>query len=206
MKLYFAPGTCSLSPHIVLQELGLPYDLVRVNNRTKRMSDGGDFRTVNPKGYVAALMLDDGAVLTEGPAIVQFLADLKPDSGLAPASGTRERVRLQEWLNFITAELHAGAAPLFRRDFPSAVHDDVRDRLRRRIEFTASALSGRDYLSGAGFTVADAYLFTVLGWMEGFSINLAQWPAVVDFIARVARRPSVTAALLREAAIPPVEM
>ena len=121
MKLYFAPGTCSLSPHIVLQELGLPYGLVRVDNRSKRLSDGGDFLAVNPKGYVAALRLDTGEVLTEGPALVQYLADLKPEAGLAPPNGTLERVRLQEWLSVVGSEIHAGAAPLFDKDLPDSV-------------------------------------------------------------------------------------
>lgn len=133
MNLYFAPDTCSFSPHIVLQELGLPYDLVRVNNRTKRTSEDGDFLAVNPKGYVAALQLESGEVLTEGPALVQYLADLKPKAGLAPANGTLERVRLQEWLNFITSEVHAGSALLFNKDLPEAVQDLFKARLFKRL-------------------------------------------------------------------------
>lgn len=205
MKLYFAPDTCSLSPHIVLQALGLPYELVRVNNRTKRTSGGEDFLAINPKGYVAALELDTGEVLTEGPAIVQYLADLKPEAGLAPAAGTLARVRLQEWLNFITSEVHAGSSPLFNRALPEEALVIFRDRLFRRLDFIEVNLAPRDYLVGDGFTVADAYLFTVLGWMKGFSIDLDRWPAIALYKQQIDARASVRAALAREAEIPPVE-
>jgi glutathione S-transferase len=205
MKLYFTPATCSFSPHIVLQELGLPYKLVRVNNRTKRTSEGGDFLAVNPKGYVAALMLGSNEVLTEGPAIIQFLADLKPASGLAPANGTLARVRLQEWLNFITSEVHAGSSPLFNKDLPEDVTEIFRHRLFRRFDVIASHLASQDYLMGNVFMVADAYLFTVLGWMKIFSIDLDRWPTIAGYMQRIGARPSVEAALAREAEIPPVE-
>lgn len=205
MKLYFAPDTCSLSPHIVLQELGLPYELVRVNNRTKRTSAGENFLALNPKGYVAALRLDTGEVLTEGPAIVQYLADLKPEAGLAPAAGTLGRVRLQEWLNFITSEVHAGSSPLFNRALPEDVQDIFRQRLFRRLDFIEVNLASRDYLMGSRFTVADAYLFTVLGWMKGFSIDLDRWPAIAHYEQRIDARASVQTALVRDAEIPPVE-
>jgi glutathione S-transferase len=205
MKLYFAPDTCSFSPHIVLQELGLPYELVRVNNRTKRTSQEGDFLTVNPKGYVAAMMLDTGEVLTEGPAIVQYLADLKPESGLAPANGTLARVRLQEWLNFITSEVHAGSSPLFNRDLPEEVQEIFKTKMFRRFDIVASHLAARDYLMCDAFTVADAYLFTVLGWMKVFAINFDSWPTIAGYMQRIGARPSVKAALAREAEIPPVE-
>lgn len=205
MKLYFAPDTCSLSPHIVLQELGLPYELVRVNNRTKRTSAGEDFLAINPKGYVAALELDTGEVLTEGPAIVQYLADLKPEAGLAPAAGTLARVRLQEWLNFITSEVHAGSSPLFNRALPEEALAIFRDRLFRRLGFIEVSLASRDYLVGDGFTVADAYLFTVLGWMKGFSIDLDRWPAMARYTQRIGARASVQTALAREAETAPVK-
>jgi glutathione S-transferase len=205
MKLYFAPDTCSLSPHIVLQELGMPYELVRVNNRTKRTSTGEDFLAVNPKGYVAALELETGEVLTEGPAIVQYLADLMPKAGLASAAGTLARVRLQEWLNFITSEVHAGSSPLFNRALPEEALVIFRDRLFRRLDFIEVNLASRDYLVGDGFTVADAYLFTVLGWMKGFSIDLDRWPATARYMLRIGARASVQSALAREAEIPPVE-
>ncbi|AWB22225.1 glutathione transferase GstA [Methylobacterium currus] len=205
MKLYFAPDTCSLSPHIVLQELGLPYDLVRVDNRTKRTSDGGDFLSINPKGYVAALVLDGGEILTEGPAILQYLADLEPSSGLAPPSGSLDRVRLQEWLNFITSEIHAGPSPLFDRTLPEFVQDALKARLSRRLAVIEAQLANRPYLMGARFTVADAYLFAVLGWMPVFSIALDRWPALPCYIERIRARPSVMRALAREREIAPVE-
>lgn len=205
MKLYFAPDTCSFSPHIVLQELSLPYELVRVNNRTKRTSEGGDFLTINPKGYVAALVLDNGEVLTEGPALVQYLADLKPEADLAPANGTLARVRLQEWLNFITSEIHSGSAPLFNKELPELVQDIFKTRLLKRFDLIQTTLEKQDYLTGDSFTVADAYLFTVLGWMPGFSIDLDRWPNITAYIQRIADRPSVASAHAREAEIPPVE-
>lgn len=205
MKLYFAPDTCSFSPHIVLQELELPYDLVRVNNRTKRTSEGGDFLAVNPKGYVAALSLDNGEVLTEGAVIVQYLADLKPATGLAPPNGTLERVRLQEWLNFITSEIHAGSSPLFNKELPDAVQGIFKARLFRRFDLIEAHLVKRTYLAGDGFTVADAYLFTVLGWMKVFSISLSGWPQIAAYAERIGARPSVAVALEREAGIPSVE-
>jgi glutathione S-transferase len=204
MKFFFAPDTCSFSPHIVLQELGLPYDLVRVNNRTKRTSEGGDFLAVNPKGYVAALQLENGEVLTEGPALVQYLADLKPEAGLAPANGTLERVRLQEWLNFITSEIHGGSALLFNKDLPEAVQNLFKARLFKRFDLIESTLNKTPYLMGGSFTVADAYLFTVLGWMPGFAIDLGRWPNIPPYTQRIEVRASVAAARIREAEIPPV--
>lgn len=199
MKLYYAPDTCSLSPHIVLHELGLPVTLVRVDNRTKTTADGGDFLAINPKGYVAALQLDDGRVVTEGAVIVQVLADLKPEAGLAPANGTWERVRLQEWLNFITSEIHAGISPLFNSGLPEEAKTILRDKLFRRLAFVENALQGQDYLLEGGFSVADAYLFTVLGWTRFFAIDLGRWPAIAAYMQRIGARPSVAAALAAEA-------
>lgn len=200
MKLYFAPDTCSLSPHIVLRELDLPFELIRVNNRTKRSADGGDFYRVNPKGYVAALMLDDGQVITEGTAIVQYLADLRPEAGLAPPNATFERVRLQEWLNFITGEIHAGSSPLFNSTLPEEVKTLFRDKLRRRLDFVAQTLDEQAFLLGEAFSVADAYLFTVLRWMEQFSIDLKYWPSITRYMSLISQRRSVQAALAAEAA------
>ena len=200
MKLYFAPDTCSLSPHIVLCELGLPFELIRVNNRTKRSADGRDFFQVNPKGYVAALMLDDGQVITEGAAIVQYLADLAPETALAPPCGSFERVRLQEWLNFITSEIHSGSSPLFNTTLPEAAKTLFRDKLRRRLDYVARTLDEQPFLLGKGFSVADAYLFTVLRWMAPFSIELKYWPSLTRFMALIAQRKSVEAALAAEAA------
>ena len=200
MKLYYAPHTCSLSPHIVLRELGLPFDLVEVDNRTKLTADGRDFRTINPKGYVAALELDDGQVLTEGPAIIQYLADLDPESGLAPRAGTWERVRLQEWLNFVATEIHAGSAPLFNAALPEEALACFRARLSRRFDLLQDVLDRQEYLAGASFSVADAYLFTVLGWCRFFSIDLGHWAALQAYVQRVGARPAVLAALRAEAA------
>jgi glutathione S-transferase len=200
MKLYFAPDACSLSPHIVLRELDLPFELIRVNNRTKRSADGGDFYQVNPKGYVAALMLDDGKVITEGAAIVQYLADLRPEAALVPRNATFERVRLQEWLNFITSEIHAGSSPLFNSTLPEEVKTRFRDTLRRRLDFVAQTLDEQAFLLGEAFSVADAYLFTVLRWMEQFSIDLKYWPSITRYMSLISQRRSVQTALAAEAA------
>ena len=200
MKLYFAPDACSLSPHIVLRELDLPFELIRVNNRTKRSADGGDFYRVNPKGYVAALMLDDGKVITEGAAIVQYLADLRPEAALAPPNATFERVRLQEWLNFITSEIHAGSSPLFNSTLPEEVKTRFRDTLRHRLDFVAQTLDEQAFLLGEAFSVADAYLFTVLRWMEQFSIDLKYWPSITRYMSLISQRRSVQTALAAEAA------
>lgn len=199
MKLYFAPGTCSLSPHIVLRELALPFELVRVDSRTKQTADGRDFLAINPKGYVAALELRDGQVLTEGPAIVQYLADLKPQAALAPPPGSWERVRLQEMLNFISAEIHAGLAPLFNAAIPQQVKTIFEDKLARRLAQLETTLARQDYLLGSRFGVADAYLFTVLRWTALFAIDLAQWPAIAGYMQRIAARATVIAALAAEA-------
>ena len=205
MKLYFAPDTCSLSPHIVLRELGIPFELVRVNNKTKRTADGRDFLAINPKGYVAALVTDGGEVLTEGPAIVQFLADLRPELGLAPPNGSWPRIRLQEWLNFITSEIHAGSSPLFNQDIPAEVRAIFETKLFRRFDAIEEVLATRPYLMGETFTVADAYLYTVLGWMRFFSIDLGRWPATAFYVQRIGNRPAVQAALSEEAQISAVD-
>lgn len=203
MKLYFAPNACSLSPHIVLRELGLPFELVRVNNKTKQTSEGRSLLEVNPKGYVAALVLDNGEVLTEGPAILQYLADLKPEAKLAPPNGTWERVRLQEMLNFITAEIHAGCSPLFNSDIPQGVKDIIKEKLYKRLDNLAATLSCKDYLLGE-FGVADAYLYTVLSWLPHFSIDIKRWPALARFMDHIGARTTVKAALAAEEATPAV--
>lgn len=199
MKLYYAPDTCSLSPHIVLRELELEFELVKVDNRSKLTADGRDFRTINPKGYVAALELDDGQILTEGPAIVQYLADSKPEKGLAPPAGSWARVRLQEWLNLITSEIHAGSAPLFNATLPEDVKAIFREKLFRQFDLLAAALNEKTYLTGSTFSVADAYLFTVLGWCKFFSFDLQRWPALSAYMEMISARPAVQAALLAEA-------
>lgn len=194
MKLYYAPHTCSLSPLIVLSELGLSHELIKVDNQSKHTADGRDFRAINPKGYVAALELENGEILTEGPAIIQYLADLKQEAALAPPAGSWERVRLQEMLNFITSEIHAGVAPLFNTELPEAAQTIFRERLFRRISLLESTLRQRPYLMGATFTVADAYLYTVLGWFQFFAIDLNEWPALASYHASLANRPSIQAA------------
>jgi len=194
MKLYFAPRTCSLSPAIILHELALPHQMLRVDNATKRTADGRDFLAINPKGYVAALELDNGTVLTEGPVIVQYLADLSPAAGLAPPVGSWERLRLQEWLNFISSELHAGVAPLFNHGLPDAVRAHFRARIELRMKVIESTLQRQPYLAGGNFSVADAFLYTVLAWFAWFDLPLAAWPAVAAWHASVAARPAVQAA------------
>ncbi len=198
MKLYFAPETCSLSPHIILRELGLPFELVKVNNKTKITAMGEDFLVINPKGYVAALQLEGGQVLTEGVAIVQYLADLKPEMGLVPVNGTWERVRLQEWLGFISSEIHSGMSPLFNAGIPKDVKDIFKGKLYKRFDLIEQTLAKENYLLGESFSVADAYLFTVLRWVRFFAIDLSPWAAIVKYMDRINVRPTVIAALAAE--------
>jgi glutathione S-transferase len=200
MKLYYAPSTCSLSPHIVLCELAAPFVLVRVDNRRKVTEDGRDFLTINPKGYVAALELNDGHILTEGPAILLYLADLDPQKNLAPAVGSWERIRLQEWLAFINSEIHAGLAPLFNTALPEAAKVIFREKIFKRFDYLESSLERDHHLMGEHFSVADAYLFTVLGWCRFFDIGLDPWPALAAYVERVGARPAVQAALDAESA------
>jgi len=201
MKLYYAPGACSLSPHIVSREAGIPVELKKVNLKDKVVEGGGDFLKLNSKGYVPTLELDNGQVLTEGPAIVQYLADQKPESGLAPKAGSFERYRLQEWLNFITTEIHKGFSPLFKPNTPDEYKKIVRDNLAGRFEWLNQQLAGKEHLMGKTFTVADAYLFTVLTWTKPLHIDLAKWPNVAAFVARVAARPKVKEAMKAEGLI-----
>jgi len=198
MKLYYSPGACSLSPHIVLREAGLSFDLVKKDLHSQTLEDGSDYRTINPKGYVPALVLDDGQVLTEGPAIVQYLADQVPGKKLAPPAGTLERVRLQEWLNYITSELHKTFSPLFNKQASEDWKAAARALLDRRIDYVAKALEGRNYLMGDTFTVADCYLFTVLNWAAWVKVDLSRWPGASEYLKRVAARPAVQAALQAE--------
>jgi len=201
MKLYHKPGACSLSPHIVLREAGLAFELERVDLASKKTGSGGDYLGVNPKGYVPALALDDGQLLTEGPAIVQYLADLAPEKHLAPPAGTMARVRLQEWLNFIASELHKGFSPLYNPRAPEEWKGVARELLAKRIALVAERLTGRDYLMGDDFTVADAYLFTVLNWAGFAQVDLSPGPVLGAYQARVAARPAVRAALQAEGLI-----
>lgn len=201
MKLYYSPGACSLSPHIVSREAGIPLELKKVNLKEKQVDGGGDYRKVNGKGYVPALELDDGQVLTEGPAIVQYLADQKPGSGLAPRAGTLERYQLQGWLNFVTAEIHKQFSPIFKPNTPEEYKTIARENLAGRFEWLNEQLAGKDYLMGKAFTVADAYLFVVLNWSKRVQIDLAKWPNVSAFVARVAARPKVKEAMKAEGLI-----
>ena len=198
MKLYYAPGACSLSPHIVARELGIPFELKKVNNKDKTIEGGGDYWKINARGYVPALELDDGQVLTEGPAIVQYLADRKPEAGLAPKAGSLERYRLQEWLNFLTAEIHKQFSPLFKPNTPDEYKKIAKENIATRFDWLEGQLAGKDYLMGKQFTVADAYLFVLLNWTKFQSIDLAKWPNLAAFHQRVGARPKVQEALQAE--------
>jgi glutathione S-transferase len=198
MKLYYSPGACSLSPHIAFREAGLPVTLVKANTKTHQLDDGTDFYTINARGYVPVLELDDGVRLTEGPAIVQYLADRSPASGLAPAAGTIERYRLQEWLNFITSELHKQFSPLFAANTPAEYKEILKEKIAKRFDWLSGELKGKDYLMGKQFTVADGYLYTILRWTNFVGIDLAKWPVLAAYDARVAARPKVQEALIAE--------
>lgn len=197
MKLFYSPGACSLSPHIVARELGLDVELARVNTKTKTVATEGDFWKINPKGYVPALQIN-GEVLTEGPAIVQYLGDQKPDANLVPKAGSLERYRLQEMLNYITAEIHKTYSPLFYPTTPEETKTERREYLRKRYKLLDERLAGRDYLFGDQFTVADAYLFTVTTWAHGVKVDLSDMPNLLAFQKRVLARPAVQAAMKEE--------
>jgi glutathione S-transferase len=198
MKLYFSPGACSLSPHIVALELGLPLELVKVDTKSKKTAGGGDYLAINPKGYVPAIQLDNGEVVTEGPTIVQYLADQKPAAGLAPPVGTFERVRLQETLGYINSEIHKAYSPLFNPATPQETRDDRLAYLKKRYALLDKRLATQPYLLGDQFSVADAYLFTVTNWAPHVKLDLADFPNIQAFQARVATRPAVQAALAAE--------
>lgn len=201
MKLYYSPGACSLSPHIVLYEAGVHFEIEKVNFGTKETDTGADYNAINPKGYVPALEMNNGQLLTEGAAIVQYIADLAPEKKLAPPAGTLERYRLQEWLNYIATEIHKGFGPLFNPVTPEEMKIAVKERLARRIGYVAENLVGKDYLLGKSFTVADAYLFTVLGWSPMLHFDLSPWPVLTTYQDRVAARPAVKAAMKAEGLI-----
>ena len=201
MKLYYAPGACSLSPHIVARELGIALELKKVNTKDKTIEGGGDYWKVNPRGYVPALELDNGQVLTEGPAIVQYLADQKPDAGLAPKAGSFERYRLQEWLNFLTSEIHKTFSPLFKPNTPEEYKKIAKENLAGRFDWLDKQLAGKEYLAGS-FSVADAYLFVLLNWTKPTQIDLSRWPNLVAFQKRVGSRPKVKEALQAEGLLP----
>jgi glutathione S-transferase len=198
MKLYYAKGACSLSPHIVLLEAGLPYTLEKVDMGSKKTDQGVDYLTVNSKGAVPALQLDDGKVLTEGPAVIQYLADLKPDSGLAPRAGSFERYQLMEILNYITSEVHKGFSPLFNPASSDELKSSAKAGLGKRFDWLTAFLGNKNYLMGSTFTVADAYLFTILSWTAHVGIDLGKWPVLSAYHSRIAQRPKVQAALREE--------
>jgi glutathione S-transferase len=198
MKLYYSPGACSLSPHIVAQEAGIPLTLVKVDTATKKLADGSDYLAINPKGYVPALQLDNGELLTEGPTVVQYLADRKPEAKLVPAAGTFERYRVQEALGYINSEIHKTYTPLFNPATTPELRKDREDYLRKRFGLLEKQLAKGPYLFGAQFTVADAYLFTVTNWANFIKLDLSQFPNLMAFQSRVAERPGVNAALVAE--------
>ncbi len=201
MKLYLSPGACSLSPHIALREAGLPFEAVKTDLRSHKLSDGSDFYAINPDGYVPVLELDNGDRLTEGPAIVQYIADQAPAKHLAPANGTFARYQLQSLLNFITTELHKSFGPLFNPATPDEVKQGAKDKIAKRFESVVHKLGAKPYLMGDQFTVADGYLFVMLTWAGGVGIPLDKWPTLVGYKERVAKRPGVAAALEAEAAL-----
>jgi glutathione S-transferase len=198
VKLYFSPGACSLSPHIVLRELGIPFQSEAVDLKAKKTKSGADYRQINPKGQVPALEMDDGEILTEGAVIVQYLADRKPEAKLAPPAGSAERYRLQEWLTYIATEIHKGMGPMFNAKASDEWKQIVRENLSARFDFLSNALKGKDYLMGS-FSVADAYLYTILSWTGYAKMDLAKWPVLKAYVERVAARPAVRATLEAEA-------
>jgi glutathione S-transferase len=198
MKLYYSPGACSLSPHIALLEAGLPYDLVKVDLRAKRLENGDDFLKVNPKGQVPVLGLENGELVTEGPVVVQLIADRAAAKNLAPARDSSERYKFLEWLNFITSELHKNFSPLFQPAIPDDVKTFFKDRLLAKFKYIDGQLAGRDYLMGKHFTVADGYLFVMLTWADRLKLDLSGLSHLQAYKARIAARPKVQEALTKE--------
>jgi glutathione S-transferase len=201
MNLYYFPGACSLAAHIVLREGGFAFDLEKVDLATGKTESGADFRAINPKGYVPALVLDDGRLLSEAQVILQYLADQKPDSSLAPPAGSMERYRLMEWLAFIATEVHKGFGPLWNPATPEATRQAALAMLSKRFDFLAAELAGKEWLMGNRFTVADAYLCTVLGWTAFHKVDLAPWPVLAAYLARASSRPAAQAAMQAEGLI-----
>lgn len=201
MKLYFSPGACSMAPHIVLREAKFTFDLEKVDLAKKQTEGGKDYNQINPKGYVPAIRLDDGQILTEVAVILQYLADQKPEAGLAPKPQTMERYRLMEWLNFLTSELHKQIGPLFNPKVTGEWKESQLNLLNKRLDYLAQRLDGKHYLTGDKFTVADAYLFTVLNWTTFLKFDLGKWPVLKDYMVRVAARPAVQETLKAEGLI-----
>lgn len=201
MKLYYSPGACSLASHIALHETGLPFEIEKFNGATLKTESGEDFLKINPKGYVPTLKLNDDNILTEGAAILQYIADQNPGSGLAPKAGTLERYRLQEWLTYIGTEVHKSFSPLFNKAVAEEVKNYARDLLAKRLAYLESQLATKPYLMGNGFTVADAYLFVVLNWSGHVGIDLEPFPKIREYMARIVIRPAVHAAMKAEGLI-----
>ena len=201
MKLYYSPGACSLAPHIVAHEIGIALALEKVDTKTKQTETGRDFTTINPKGYVPAIELDSGELLTEGPVISQYLADLKPESGIAPPNGTLARYRLQETLGYINSEIHKSYSPLFNPSTSAELREDRAQYLKKRYALIEKMLGASPYITGANFTIADAYLFTVTNWARIVKIDLSEFPNLLAFQKRVAERPAVQAAMKAEGLI-----
>ncbi len=198
MKLYYSPGACSLSPHIALREAGIAFEAVKAPTKTHQLDDGTDYYSINPLGYVPLLELDDGARLREGPAIVQYIADLAPLKNLAPANGTMARYRLQEWLTFIGTEIHKGFSPLFNPAFPDEVKAMARDKLAARLKWVDAELAGKQYLMGDNFSVADGYLFTTTNWAKPTGVDLSGFANLLAYRERVGARPAVQEAMRAE--------
>jgi len=198
MKLYYSPGACSLSPHIALHEAGIAFEAVMASTKSHKLQDGTDYYGINPLGYVPLLELDDGTRLREGPAIVQYIADLAPTKNLAPAAGTLQRYRLQEWLTFIGTEMHKGYSPLFNPAMPEEAKTIFKDKLKSRYQWLDGQLADKQYLMGEHFSVADGYLFTVTNWAKPTGVDIAGCPNVQAWHARVAARPAVQEAMKAE--------
>jgi glutathione S-transferase len=201
MKLYYSPGACSLSPHIALQEAGLAYKAIRADLKTKEMEGGGDYKTKNPLGYVPALELDDGSMLFEGPAIVQYIADRAPEKHLAPANGSLDRYKLQSWLNFVSTEMHKGFSPLFNPAMPDEAKTLAKEKLATRFAHLEKHFTAHEYLMGKSYSVVDGYLFTVLNWTNPTKIDLTPYPHLMAYHKRVGARPAVVAAMKAEGLI-----
>ena len=200
MKLYYAPGACSLAPHIVLNEAGFSFDIEKVNFADKKTEKGEDYNAINRKGSVPSLKLEDGQLLTEGAVIMQYLADQKPDTGLIPKAGTMERYRMMEWLNFIATEVHKSFGPLWKPDTPEATKETQKKLLSQKFDYLTNALKGKEYLTG-NFSIADAYLFTVLNWANILKLDMSKWPDLQSYVSRIAARPKVQQSLKEEGLI-----
>ena len=201
MKLYYAPGACSLAPHIVAREAGLKLDLDELNWADMKTASGKNFLEINPKGYIPTLQLDDGSLFTETGVLIQYLADQKPEAGLIPKAGTMERYRVMEAINFISTELHKGFGPLWNKANPKEVLDATRKQLAKRFDYLETVFAKTPFITGNNFTVADAYLFTILNWTNVHAVDVTPWPKMKDFMARVAARPKVQETLKAEGLI-----